>query len=91
MIPVKRYTGGPFTPDETAYWADRGAPWARRRLADRRALCEVDGVTLNGRPAVIRGAREGFATVSAIPDGESYQWSWDSVARIVDAGGRFTS
>jgi hypothetical protein len=52
-------------------------------------------VTLNGRPAIVCGgeARHGWVRTLAAsgPDCQSFQWSWDAIARIVAAGGRFTS
>jgi hypothetical protein len=48
-------------------------------------------VTLNGKRAKISGRKNKFATVSQLPDGESYDWSWDAVARIVKSGGKFKS
>ena len=49
------------------------------------------GITLNGKPATICGARLRFAVVAQTPLGESYEWSWDAVERILSQGGEFTS
>lgn len=48
-------------------------------------------VTLDGTPAVIGGIRNDYATVSALPHGASYEWSWPAVARIMSNGGNFVS
>jgi len=37
------------------------------------------GVTLNGKKAVIQGARLSFAYVSQIPSGLSIEYSWDVI------------
>ncbi len=59
-------------------------------IEERRRLCEAK-VTLDGQPAVIAGVRCKFATVAQVPEGLSYEWSWDTVARIVARGGQFKS
>lgn len=53
-------------------------------------LCEAT-VTLDGRPAKIGGARNEFATVTALPDGPSYEWRWAAAAFIVARDGAFKS
>jgi hypothetical protein len=58
------------------------------QLAQRAALCHED-VTLNGQPATIAGCRNPYATVAQLPSGLALEWSWETVARIVAAGGDF--
>ena len=57
-------------------------------MIDRNALIDAR-VTLNGKPAVICGQLNDYATVAALPDGPSYEWAWPTVARIVANGGDF--
>lgn len=57
-------------------------------LEDRRALC-AQPCTLDGRPAVILGAREPFATVCDKSTGAGAQWAWETVARVMARGGAF--
>lgn len=59
-------------------------------LAMRSLLCE-SFITLDGEPAKITGRLEPFATISALPDGPSYQWSWKSTLQIVRNCGNFKS
>lgn len=48
-------------------------------------------VTLNGRPARIRGARLPFALVVDSETGLGCEWAWPTVERIVASGGNFRS
>ena len=49
-------------------------------------------VTLNGQPAKITGFKNKFATVATLnPNGPAFEWSWETIARIVRAGGNFKS
>lgn len=49
-------------------------------------------VTLNGKPAKISGERQPCAVVSTVdPSGPAVEFSWPAAARIVAAGGKFTS
>jgi len=48
-------------------------------------------VTLDGKPAQIMGYRNKFATVATMPQGPSFDWSWEAVECIVQAGGNFKS
>lgn len=57
-------------------------------LDGRRYLCAAR-VTLNGKPAAIGGARNRFATVTALDMSVSAEWAWETVARIVARGGDF--
>lgn len=60
-------------------------------LDERRALCEAE-VTLDGKPATIRGAQKAFAFVSQRDTGLGAQWAWPTVADIVaNRGGAFHS
>ena len=45
--------------------------------------------TLDGRPARIVGRLNPFATVATLPDGPSYQFAWETVARVMAQGGVF--
>lgn len=58
------------------------------RQEERRALCSAR-VTLNGKPAVIRGSRYHFANVAALDGTFNADWAWETAARIVDQGGAF--
>lgn len=46
-------------------------------------------VTLNGQHARITGLKRDFATIVNIKSGESHEWSWNAVERIVAKGGAF--
>lgn len=48
-------------------------------------------VTLNGRPAVIRGAFQRFATVEQEAEGLGCEFSWQAVAVVMAKGGAFRS
>lgn len=52
-------------------------------LATRRKLVQLEGVTLNGQPAVIMGARNDYATVAQLPDGAKADWAWETVLAVV--------
>jgi len=58
--------------------------------AEKRKLCEV-AVTLDGQRAVVSGVGCDFATVSQLPNGQSYEWAWETVKHIVEKGGYFKS
>lgn len=47
--------------------------------------------TLNGKPATISGRRCPFGRVTALVDGESYEWSWTTIDRVMRNGGTFKS
>lgn len=53
-------------------------------------LTQTEGVTLNGVPARITGARNDFATVTR-NDGLSAEWAWPTVARIVNRNKAFST
>ena len=40
-------------------------------------------VTLDGIPAKVSGLKSDFATISALPDGPSFQFSWPATHRII--------
>jgi hypothetical protein len=63
---------------------------AHPTLAERQALCAAK-VTLDGQPAKVSGFRNEYAKVSIIKSGLSAEWAWETVARIVAKGGRFSS
>lgn len=65
-------------------------PVLRPGLEERQRLCAI-AVTLNGNPARITGTVNDFATVTDTKSGLSAEWSWYTVARVVEAGGRFFS
>lgn len=49
-------------------------------------------VTLNGRRAVVTGRQLDFARVTALDNGESYEWAWPTVFRIIETrNGAFKS
>lgn len=61
-------------------------------LAAKRELCQAEDVTLDGKPAMIMGARNAFATVATLNvDGPAVEFAWPTVARIVANGGAFKS
>ena len=57
-------------------------------LEERRRYTATD-CTLDGKPAVIAGALEPFATVAQLPHGMTVEYAWPTVARIVAAGAAF--
>lgn len=59
-------------------------------LQEKRELCQAH-VFLDDKPARIVGARLDFATVYQTPNGQTYEWAWETVARIIENGGRFYS
>lgn len=64
----------------------------RDALDERRELADTRGLTLDGEPAVIVGARNPFAKVATLrSDGPVVEFAWPTVARIVAAGGAFRS
>jgi hypothetical protein len=61
-------------------------------LLERAALCDTPGVTLDGEPAVITGARNPHAMVRTLrPGGPAAEFAWPTVARITAAGTAFRS
>ena len=69
--------------------AEHDAPLTPERLERRRKLVEAK-VTLEGKPAVIGGIRNKFATVTQLgPHGLTAHWSWEAVERIVKRDGKF--
>jgi hypothetical protein len=49
-------------------------------------------ITLDGAPAILSGVRNNYATVTALPHGPSFEWSWSTVWTVVrDRGGAFRS
>ena len=56
----------------------------------RREAC-ASRVTIDGRPAVITGAREPFAHVRSLDGVSDVEFSWVAIARVLDKGGAFRS
>jgi hypothetical protein len=60
--------------------------------ADSLARCRSDNpVTLNGRPALIRGAFQPFAFVEQEREGIGCEFSWQAIAVVMAKGGAFKS
>lgn len=60
--------------------------------ADSLARCRSSNpVTLNGRPALIRGAFQRFAFVEQEQEGIGCEFSWAAVANVMAKGGAFKS
>jgi hypothetical protein len=61
-----------------------------RTLAERRELCGIDDVTLDGMPAMIMGAANQFAQVATLHiGGPAVEYAWPTAARIAANGGKF--
>lgn len=60
------------------------------KIIDRAALIETR-VTLDGKPACIAGRLNPFATVATLDGKARFEFTWETVARIVDKGGKFKS
>ena len=61
-------------------------------LQRRIELCEVKGITLDGKPAKIIGSHKDFALVFQVDcPVHAAEWAWDTVDRIVKNGGNFKS
>ncbi|MGG6267051.1 hypothetical protein ACQ4M3_12860 [Leptolyngbya sp. AN03gr2] len=56
------------------------------QIFDRAATLNV---TLNHKPAVLAGRLLPFGWVCALDGSEKYEWSWDTIGRIVNQGGNF--
>ena len=52
-------------------------------VEERRELME-NVVTLNGVNAVIRGAKNDFATVTQLPNGQSADFAWWTVKHVIE-------
>lgn len=47
---------------------------------------------LDGRPAIVCGRVDDYATVATLPNGPKYEFAWITVDRIMrERGGRFVS
>lgn len=57
---------------------------------ERIALCEGT-VTLDGEEAMVSGYSLPFARVTGRTSLRSFEWAWETVARIRANGGRFQS
>jgi hypothetical protein len=71
--------------------AEHNEPLTREVLEKRSGFCHTNGITLDGKPAVISGYRNSFAKVTQLSTGLSAEWSWEAVERIVAKGGKFKS
>lgn len=50
------------------------------------------GITLDGQPAAMAGARNTFGVVRLLSGkGGDVEFSWSAIARILDKGGNFAS
>lgn len=58
---------------------------------ERKRLVRTEGVTLDGRPAIIRGWHNEFGTVCHFPQGESHEWAWATIRDVVSRDGKFKS
>jgi hypothetical protein len=71
--------------------SERGNKMASKlTIEQKRDFCQLR-VYIDGHPARISGALNDFATVQAIGRGIRVEFSWAAVARIVAAGGWFSS
>lgn len=57
-------------------------------LVKRQGLCQTR-VTLNGKPAVVTGAKMKFATVMSLDGILSFEWAWEAVESVIVSGGKF--
>ena len=51
---------------------------------ERMDLVMMDGVTLDGKPAGIRGFNNPYATVCQIPSGLAFEYAWITVKHVVE-------
>lgn len=58
---------------------------------DRRCELIAEHVTLDGKPAIITGSKQRFATVAQLGSALKVEFAWATVARIVANGGAFKS
>ncbi len=55
-------------------------------------LANEKGITLDGKKAVVQGARLAYAIIRTTDNkGASYSWSWNAVERIISRDGKFNS
>lgn len=59
-------------------------------IPSRIDLC-ASKVTVNGNRAKISGWKNNFATLHNLETGETSEWSWNTVSRVVSKGGAFKS
>lgn len=70
---------------------DNATPWTDAEIA-RNHIENKAPVTLDGREATISGFKGKFATVWELHDqARRVQYTWDTVVRVLKAGGNFKS
>jgi hypothetical protein len=69
----------------------RATPEPRDFSHARRMRLGGFAVTLDGKPAVVLGVSNRFATVTTLDGSVSIDWPWKSAERIAQAGGDFRS
>lgn len=55
---------------------------------ERMDLVMLDGVTLDGKPAGIRGFNNPYAAVGQIPSGPAFEYAWTTVKHVVENKGK---
>ncbi len=65
-----------------------GAPVLQNRTRENMTGADC---TLNGRPALVCGAKERFAQIVARDGSARAEFSWHAVANVLDQGGAFKS
>lgn len=58
-------------------------------IGERQYLTEMEGLTLNGEPAIIVGWAHEFATVRQLDTGLAAEWSWEGAWRIAHGSRAF--
>jgi len=63
------------------------------QIERRRDICANEGATLDGRNAIIKGARLWFGVVATIDDKPEIftRFAWATIERIIAKGGNFKS
>jgi len=54
-------------------------------------LSNIEGCSLDGKPAKVCGRLNRFATVAQIDGPLALEWAWETVKRIMDTHRRFKS
>lgn len=60
------------------------------KFIDRHALV-LSQAFMNGNRARISGIRNDFATVTDAKTGQTAEFAWETVVRVVNSGGQFNS
>lgn len=60
----------------------------KENLIDRSKAMKI---TLDGKPATIGGRLLNFAIVGTVDGSQKYEWAWETVQKILNDGGKFTS